>query len=160
MDNISSWLEGQLQIAEHVVTIIGVAFVAMQLFLQTREQRASNYLAVMQSRTDITQREIADPSLTEVYSQNLPFPRITSLAEWNALTNRQKVLYFHLGTLMSQQERAITLFSRFPASREDLRSEQVALRELARLPIVRMVWPYMRTFYGSGIVSVVDGMVA
>jgi hypothetical protein len=147
-----------LQILEHIVTIVGVAFVALQLFLQTRQLQQGNYLAVMQSRTDITEREIANPSLMAVYDLNLSFPKIVSLADWNALTEQQKVLYFHLGTLVSQQERAITLLSRYPADMEGLEAEQVALRELAGLPIFKMVWPYMSKFYSLKIVQFVGGI--
>ncbi len=148
--------ESLIEKIEHVATIGGILFAALQLYFQRRQMQQGNYLAVMQARTDITQREIATPSLMAIYDLTLQFPRTTTLQEWNTLTEQQKILYFHLGTVLSQQERAIMLLSEWYASRDDLRAEQAALRELAALPIFRQVWPYMRHFYNSRLVRYIE----
>lgn len=144
-----------LQDIESLFVILGVIFVVLQLYIQAKQMRQANYIAVMEGRGSITLREMEKPELLSIYTST-DFPPVTNLEDFNRLTADQKVLYLHLGTLMSAQERAHTLFTTLPRSKDDLKAELTATDELANLPMFDAVWPYMRQFYKKSFVNTID----
>lgn len=143
-----------LSAVETVAVLVGLLFVAKQIRLQVKEAQISNYLEVMQARTAITEREIETPALLGIYTRNA-FPVVSSLDDWNKLDVEDKRLYLHLGTLVSAQERAYTLFLSRNLTRDDFEAEMAAMRELMVLPILRNTWPYLKTFYRRDFVEYV-----
>lgn len=148
-------LETVLNIVQSLVVIVGFPLAFWQIHLQLEQTKQSNYIAAIAGREAITQREIANKDLLQIYSLDY-FPSVTNIAEFNALSDQKKTLYMHLGTLISAQERAINLFSTEPTNRDDLYAEWVAMDEIADLPMFQAVWPYLKQFYRKSFADEVD----
>jgi hypothetical protein len=154
-----------LKFSQSVVVILGAVFVCWQIYLQRKQVElqsiqltTSNYLAVMEARNRITEREITDPVLMEVYASD-EFPVLATLADWQKLKLSQKRLYMHLGTIASAAERAYTFAQSKALLEKDLEAEISTIKELFCLPIFRNSWPYLKTFYRDEFANKVDQMM-
>jgi len=154
-----------LKFSQSVAVILGAVFVCWQIYLQRKQVelqsiqlKTSNYLAVMEARNRITEREIAASDLMEVYTSH-EFPVLATLADWQKLTLPQKRLYMHLGTIVSAAERAYTFAQSKDLSEKDLEAEMSTIKELFCLPIFKNSWSYLKTFYRDEFANKVDQMM-
>lgn len=147
-----------LDIVSRLGTIIGLFFVILQIHLHRTQLKYANFLAVMQGRAKITEREIANSKLLRIYDENLRVPNVENLSDWNRLTDDLKALVLHLATVISAQECAFALLPK-RTSQKDLEAELTALKEVIQLPLFQQTWPYLRTFYNEQFAQFVDSLL-